>query len=168
MSGDAAPIANDSAAEASAERTADEHAQVVSELEDRWRRALADLDNMRKRHSRDLALEREAERASTAAAWLPVVDNLELALAHAGSDPNAIVEGVRAVRDQAISLLAQLGYPRHEEVGVPFDPTKHEVVSVVDDQEVPPGTVVQVVRPGYGDNGRLLRPTAVVVSRRQE
>ncbi|MFG2176044.1 nucleotide exchange factor GrpE [Streptomyces niveus] len=141
----------------------------VAELEDRWLRALADLDNLRKRNARDLLREREAERAKVAAAFLPVVDNLELALAHAGADdPGAIVGGVRAVRDQAIEVLRSLGYPRHEETGVPFRPEQHEVVSVVDDPDTAPGTVVQVLRPGYGEPGRQLRPAAVAVSRKQE
>ncbi len=141
----------------------------VEELEDRWRRALADLDNLRKRYARELPREREAERARVAGAFLPVVDNLELALAHAGADdPGAIVSGVRAVRDQAVEVLRSLGYPRHEETGVPFDPEQHEVVSVVDDPDTAPGTVVQVLRPGYGEPGRQLRPAAVAVSRKQE
>lgn len=141
----------------------------VEELEDRWRRALADLDNLRKRYARELPREREAERARVAGAFLPVVDNLELALAHAGADdPGAIVSGVRAVRDQAVEVLRSLGYPRYEETGVPFHPEQHEVVSVVDDPDTAPGTVVQVLRPGYGEPGRQLRPAAVAVSRKQE
>ena len=86
-----------------------------------------------------------------AAAWLPVLDNLDLALAHAEADPAAIIEGVRAVRDQAVAVLAALGYPRDDETGVPFDPARHEVVDVVDDAGRAPGTVVRVLRPGYGD-----------------
>jgi molecular chaperone GrpE len=141
----------------------------VEELTDRWRRALADLDNLRKRYARELPREREAERAKVAAAFLPVVDNLELALAHAGADdPGVIVSGVRAVRDQAVEVLRSLGYPRYEETGVPFHPEQHEVVSVVDDPDTPAGTVVQVLRPGYGEPGRQLRPAAVAVSRKQE
>jgi molecular chaperone GrpE len=141
----------------------------VEELEDRWRRALADLDNLRKRYARELLREREAERAKVAAAFLPVVDNLELALAHAGADdPGAIVSGVGAVRDQAVEVLRTLGYPRHQESGVPFHPEQHEVVSVVDEPGTPAGTVVQVLRPGYGEPGHQLRPAAVTVSRKQE
>jgi molecular chaperone GrpE len=141
----------------------------AEELEDRWRRALADLDNLRKRYARELPREREAERAKVAAAFLPVVDNLELALAHAGADDSgAIVSGVRAVRDQAVEVLRGFGYPRHEETGVPFRPEQHEVVSVVDAPDTAPGTVVQVLRPGYGEPGRQLRPAAVAVSRNQE
>jgi molecular chaperone GrpE len=141
----------------------------AEELEDRWRRALADLDNLRKRYARELPREREAERAKVAAAFLPVVDNLELALAHAGAhDHGAIVSGVRAVRDQAVEVLRSLGYPRYEETGVPFQPEQHEVVSVVDEPDTTAGTVVQVLRPGYGEPGRQLRPAAVVVSRKQD
>lgn len=141
----------------------------VEELEDRWRRALADFDNLRKRYARELSREREAERAKVATAFLPVVDNLELALTHAGADePGAIGSGVRAVREQAVEVLRSLGYPRHEETGVPFHPEQHEVVSVVDKPDTPAGTVVQVLRPGYGEPGHQLRPAAVAVSRKQE
>jgi molecular chaperone GrpE len=136
----------------------------VEELEDLWRRALADLDNLRKRTARDIARQQAEERARVAAEWLPVVDNLDLALEHSTADAGAIVEGVRAVRDQAVALLARLGFPRQEDVGAPFDPTRHEAVGVVPAPEVPESTVVRVVRPGYGDDERQLRPAAVLVA----
>ncbi|AQW50369.1 co-chaperone GrpE [Streptomyces hygroscopicus] len=144
-----------------------EQAAALAELEDRWRRALADLENLRKRHSRELERERAAERARTAAALLPVIDNLELALSHAEADPGSIVEGVKAIRDQAVNTLAQLGYERRGETGVPFDPARHEVLGVIEDPEAEPGTVVQVLRPGYGDPGNQLRPVAVAVAKRE-
>ncbi|BBJ45121.1 hypothetical protein SSPO_078390 [Streptomyces antimycoticus] len=144
-----------------------EQAAALAELDDRWRRALADLENLRKRHAREVERERAAERASTAAALLPVIDNLELALSHAEADPGSIVEGVKAIRDQAVNTLAQLGYERRGERGVPFDPARHEVVGVVEDPEAEPGTVVQVLRPGYGDPGNQLRPVAVAVAKRE-
>jgi molecular chaperone GrpE len=140
----------------------DPPAPQVAELEDRWRRALADLDNLRKRYARELTRERQFERDRIAAAWLPVLDGLERALEHADADPEVIVAGVRAVADQAIALLAALGYPRQDEVGVPFDTAVHEAVAAVPDSEAPPGTVLRVVRPGYGE----LRPAAVTVSQR--
>ncbi|MFF7409756.1 nucleotide exchange factor GrpE [Streptomyces lydicus] len=146
----------------------DDHAAALDELQDRWRRALADLDNLRKRHAKEMDAVRNEERARTAAAWLPVVDNLDLALTHAGADPSAVVEGVKAVRDQAVDVLRRLGHPRYEETGVPFDPAVHEVVGTVDDPDTQPNTVVQVVRPGYGEGSRQLRPAAVMVSKRRE
>ena len=140
--------------------------QQVHELEDRWRRALADLDNLRKRYERESARQRDRERVQVAAAWLPVLDHLELALEHAQADPASIVDGVRSVRDEAIAVLARLGFPRHGEPGEPFDPARHEAVSTVADPTAEPGTIVHVVRPGYGVGERLLRPAAVVVATR--
>jgi len=141
--------------------------EKLAELEDRWRRAVADLDNVRKRHATEMRREVEAERARVAAAWLPVLDNLELALAHAEADPSAIVQGVHAIRDQAVRLLAGLGYPRDDETDVRFDPNRHEVVAVVEDPASEPNTVTRVVRPGYGTGRHQLRPTAVTVSKSQ-
>jgi molecular chaperone GrpE len=142
----------------------------VAEMEDRWRRALADLDNLRKRYSRELGRERSAEREIVTSAFLPVLDNLDLALQHADADPRSIVEGVRALRDQALAVVAGLGFRREDETGVPFDPTRHEVVGVVETEgsEVAPGSVAAVVRPGYGAPGHQLRPAAVTVAQRPE
>jgi molecular chaperone GrpE len=137
----------------------------VAELEDSWRRALADLDNLRKRVARDAAQQQVVERARTAREWLPVVDNLDLALDHAATSPDAIVQGVQAVREQALSILARLGFPRRDDTGTRFDPARHEAVAAVP-HEAPEGTVVQVVRPAYGDGEHQLRPASVVVSAR--
>ncbi|MCW2718765.1 nucleotide exchange factor GrpE [Pseudonocardia sp.] len=144
-----------------------EDGPTAAEFEDRWRRTAADLENLRKRYHRDLSRERGAERDRVAGAFLPVVDNIDLALRHAEADPNSIIEGIRAVRDQALALLAGLGYPRQDEAGVPFDPTRHEVVGVVspEDSGAPPGAVAAVVRPGYGAPERQLRPASVTVTR---
>ncbi|MFF2102323.1 nucleotide exchange factor GrpE [Streptomyces sp. NPDC058202] len=145
----------------------EENTTAVAEMEDRWRRARADLDNLRKRHARELERDRAVERSRTAAAFLPVLDNLELALTHADADPGAIVEGIRAVRDQAVNVLELLGYPRHAQTGAAFDPARHEVVGVVQDPDSPPGTVVEVLRPGYGEGERQLRPAGVTVAKRE-
>jgi molecular chaperone GrpE len=140
----------------------------AEEAQDRWRRTAADLENTRKRAARELSHARERERAAVATQFLPVLDNLELALTHAEADPTSIIDGVRAVLDQAVGVLARLGYDRRDESGVPFDPAAHEVVAVVDDPDTAPGTVVRVVRPGYGDAERQLRPVAVAVARPRE
>ncbi|HEU4426635.1 MAG TPA: nucleotide exchange factor GrpE [Pilimelia sp.] len=144
---------------------ADELRAQLADLEHRYRLALADFDNFRKRMARDAERQRAEERARVAAQWLPVLDNLDRALEHAESDPGAIVEGIRAVRDEAVALLARLGFPRRSDVGEPFDPARHEAVATVPDAGGRAGTVVHVVRPGYGDDERQLRPAAVVVAR---
>ncbi len=140
----------------------------AAELEDRWRRALADLDNLRKRYARELARERTAERDLVTAAFLPVLDTVDRALEHAEADPRSIVDGVRTLREQAMAVLSGLGYQREDAVAVPFDPARHEVVGVVETEETQaaPGSVVAVLRPGYGAADRQLRPAAVTVAQR--
>lgn len=133
---------------------------ALEEMRDQWKRALAELDNTRKRAGRDIA----GERARVAAAWLPVLDNLDLALRHADADPVAIVSGVIAVREQALDVLRRLGYAPVDQVGEPFDPRRHEATEVVRDTDAPPGTVVAVLRPGFAADDTVLRPAVVAVS----
>jgi molecular chaperone GrpE len=140
----------------------------ISELEDNWRRAAAELDNFRKRCAKDLVRARQQERARTAAGWLPVLDNLERALEHASSDPEHIIEGVSAIHQQALSVLANLGFARRDDTGKAFDPALHEAVGTIADEELVPGTVAQVVRAGYGSDDEILRPAAVVVATRSD
>jgi molecular chaperone GrpE len=142
--------------------------KAVAEMRDRWQRAEAELDNTRKRYDRQLADQWRAERARVAAEWLPVLDNLERALGHAGADPRAIVDGIAAVRDQALSVLERLGFTRLGEVGEPFDPSRHEAAQVVDAPGAEPGTVVAVLRPGYEAADGLLRPAVVAVAGKRD
>jgi molecular chaperone GrpE len=146
----------------------DEARARIAELEDIWRRTAAELDNFRKRCAKDLVRARQQERARTAAGWLPVLDNLERALEHASSDPEHIIEGVRAVHQQALSVLANLGFPVRDDTGKAFDPALHEAVGTIANQEHTPGTVAQVVRAGYGSDDEILRPAAVVVATRSD
>lgn len=139
--------------------------QRIAELEDQRLRALADLDNLRKRCASQVSSARAETRAEVAARWLPVVDNLERALDHAHADPGSIIEGIRAVLDQAMGVLSQLGFPRRDDLGTPFDPTRHEAIAAVSDPDTPAGSVVDVVRPAYGEGDRQLRPAQVVVAK---
>ena len=125
----------------------------------------ADLDNARKRCASEIARAQEATRASVAREWLPVVDNLDRALAHAGADPAAIIAGIQAVREQALDILGQLGFPRRDDRGAAFDPVLHDAVAARPDPEAAAGSVVQVVRPGYGYGDHQLRPAQVVVAK---
>ncbi|MER7003630.1 nucleotide exchange factor GrpE [Dactylosporangium sp. NPDC000555] len=142
-----------------------EAAAELEELRDRWQRAAADADNARKRCDRLIAERTAAERLRVTTAWLPVLDHLDLALRHAEADPQSIVQGVAHVRQDAQSALARLGFEPIGAEGEPFDPARHEAAEAVEDPRVPPGTVVRVVRPGYGGPGGLLRPAIVAVAR---
>ena len=137
----------------------------LAAAEDQRLRALADLDNLRKRCAAQVERAGADARAQVAGQWLPVVDNLERALEHATADPRTIVEGIQAVRKQALSVLDGLGFPRRDDTGATFDPARHEAVAATYDPGVPPGTVVQVVRAGYGEPDRQLRPAQVVVAK---
>jgi len=136
----------------------------LADAEDGWRRAAADLDNARKRAARELEHARAAERARAASVFLPVVDGLADAVAYAKQVDDGLAEGINSIREQAVAALERLGYPRIDAVGVAFDPRIHEVVSVAEDREVPPRTVIAVTRLGFGDVEHLLRPAGVVVS----
>jgi len=139
--------------------------QRIAELEDQRLRALADLDNLRKRCAGQVSTARAETRAEVAARWLPVVDNLERALDHAHSDPGSIIEGIKAVLEQAMGVLSQLGFPRRDDLGSRFDPSRHEAIAAVSETDAPSGSVVDVVRPAYGEGDRQLRPAQVVVAR---
>jgi molecular chaperone GrpE len=134
------------------------------DLRERWQRALAEVDNTRKWADRNAAEQRLAERLAVSAAWLPVLDHLDIALQHAEADPRTIIPGIEQVRSQAERVLALLGFEPLGAAGEPFDPQRHEAAEVVRDSDAPPGTVVRVLRPGYAKGDRLLRPAVVAVS----
>jgi molecular chaperone GrpE len=166
VGGDAPSAADRSPPGAPSPPTAHSPAPGPDDADLRLLRAMADLDNLRKRFEREVVREREAERARVAARWLPVVDDLDRALAHTTTEdlaPGGLADGLRAVRDHAVAVLAELGFPRFEDVGERFDPTRHEVVSTTP-ADAPPHTVVAVVRPGYGTSPAILRPATVVTS----
>jgi molecular chaperone GrpE len=150
--------------QAVADTIADQAARIA-ELQDARLRALAELDNTRKRCAAQTRRAEEDTRAAVARQWLPVIDSLDLALAHATADPATIVDGVEAVRQQALGVLAGLGFPRRDDRGARFDPTRHEAVATRPDPGAEADTVADVVRPGYGEGDHQLRPAQVVVAR---
>ncbi len=136
----------------------DDAAARIAELEDQRLRALADLDNAQKRCAGLISRTEAETRARVASLWLPVVDNLERALDHAQADPASIVAGIQAVRAQAMSVLDQLGFTRRHDLGARFDPARHEAIATRADPSAADGSVVEVVRPGYGEGDSQLGP----------
>jgi molecular chaperone GrpE len=137
----------------------------IAELEDLRMRALADLDNVRKRCAVQVSRAEADTRAAVAREWLPVVDNLDRALAHSTADPASIIDGIRAVRAQALEVLARLGFPRRDDRGAKFDPARHEAIASRPDPGAEDGSVAEVIRPAYGEGDHQLRPAQVVVAR---
>jgi molecular chaperone GrpE len=163
--GDGAPTADPGNRIAELEARIAELEARIAELEDLRLRALADLDNMRKRCAVQVSRAEAETRAAVAREWLPVVDNLDRALAYSTADPGAIIEGIKAVRTQALGVLARLGFPRRDDLGARFDPARHEAVASRPDPGAEDGSVAEVIRPAYGEGDHQLRPAQVVVAR---
>jgi molecular chaperone GrpE len=139
----------------------------LEQIEDRYKRALADLDNYRKRSAREID-RRVSERTDRMARdWLEAVDSVERAL-RMGEPTNPMAEGLRRVLEQMEAILERQGVTRTGTVGEPFDPAQHEAVGVRETGDVPDHTIVEVARSGFSLGDRVLRPAQVVVSRRKE
>jgi len=137
----------------------------VADLTEQRLRTLADLENARKRYDRELGQARQRERIQITREWLPILDNLERALAHSGADPASIISGVEAVTEQAAQLVERLGFPRQDDLGETFDPSRHDAAGSRQDAEAAPGTVVEVLQPAYGSGDLQLRPALVIVAK---
>lgn len=133
---------------------------------DRYLRAAADLENTRKRQKRELEDAKFETKNKVLKEMLPVVDNLERAIEHAGGggEKNPIVEGVQLVLRQFTTAFERLDVTAIDAMGQPFDPNLHEAISQQESDQ-PAGTVVQVLQRGYRAGERLLRPALVVVAK---
>jgi molecular chaperone GrpE len=144
----------------------------VKEWTEKYLRLLADFDNHRKRVARELDESRKFANESLLRSFLPVVDNLERALQHAGgaetvggSEYQALVEGVRLTHKQFMELLEKNHVTKVQTEGMPFDPEVHEAVGDTESESHPEGTVVDTYQQGYRIYNRLIRPAMVTVSR---
>jgi molecular chaperone GrpE len=139
----------------------------ASENYNRYLRAVADLENFRRRTVREKDELRQYAASGVLEDLLPVVDNLTLALL-AARQPNAdlknLTGGVEMVLTQLKSAMASHGLKEINPAGQTFDANLHEAISAQPHVDIPEGSVASVVRPGFTLNGRLLRPASVVVS----
>ena len=128
-------------------------------------RALAELDNVRKRAARDIEAANRYGLEKFAAELLPVQDSLEAAVQNAGrADAATLRAGQEATLQLLSKALEKLGVTAIDPKGEAFDPERHEAM-MTQESDADPNTVLQVVQPGYELNGRLLRPARVIVSR---
>ena len=139
----------------------------AAENHDRYLRAVADLENFRRRTVREKEELRLYSASRLLEDLLPALDNLGLGLAAARqpkADLKALANGVELVQQQLKGALAAHGLKEINPVGQPFDPHQHEALSHQASAGVKAEHVLSVVRTGYTLNGRLLRPASVVVS----
>jgi molecular chaperone GrpE len=135
---------------------------------DLFLRARADLENFRKRAQREKEDLAKFANEKILREILPVVDNLERALEHVGSETGAgdsLAEGVEMTLKQFARVLDNFGVKPVTAVGEPFDPSRHEAMGQVESAEHPPNTVAQELQRGYLLNDRLLRPALVMVAK---
>jgi molecular chaperone GrpE len=134
----------------------------IEALEDRYKRALADLENYRKRTVRETDRRVGESRDALIRDWLEAVDSVERALRMDPTGPAA--DGLRAVLEQMEAILRREGVQRIGAAGETFDPQRFEAVGVRSSGDVPDRTVVEVVRSGFGSDGHVLRPAQVIVA----
>ena len=128
------------------------------------KRAQADFENYRKRVAKEAAAAGDRAKGGLVRELLPVVDNLERALASADESEQHLAEGVRLVHQELVSLLQRNGVQAFDPAGEAFDPEVHEALSTRSEEGADPGVVLDVVEKGYRLNGTVLRPARVVVS----
>jgi len=125
----------------------------------------ADLENQRKRLTREAESARRFANERLLGDLLPVFDSLDAGLAALGEDADsALREGLELTRQQLLKVTSENGLTEVNPAGEAFNPEHHQAISQAPAGEVPPGHVVQVFQKGYVLNGRLLRPALVVVA----
>lgn len=140
-----------------------------AELQDKYLRAVAESQNMRRRGQQDVEKERKFGIERFARDLLSVADNLGRALTAVPEDLDPamknVVVGVQATERELLSVLERHGVTRIKAIGEPFNADFHQAMMEIEDPSVPAGTVVQEMIPGYLLAGRLLRAAMVAVSR---
>jgi molecular chaperone GrpE len=132
---------------------------------DRYLRAAAEVENIRKRAARDVEHARKYALESFGRELLGVKDSFEMGLAAADSaDAESLRAGSEATLKLLITALERFGIEEVDAEGEPFNPEVHEAMTVQPSDDVEPGSVLTVVQKGYLLNGRLLRPARVIVA----
>jgi molecular chaperone GrpE len=145
----------------------------LAEAKDRLLRALADMDNMRKRTEREVADARVYGISNFARDILGVADNMHRAMAalddelraKADEPTKVLLEGVELTERELMNVLEKHGVKRIEPLGQKFDPNRHQAMYEIEDASVAAGTVIQVMQAGYLIGDRMLRPALVAVAK---
>jgi molecular chaperone GrpE len=139
-----------------AERKRDEYFVLL-------RQSQADYENAHQRNRREQEQSRRFAAKALAFDLLPVIDNLERALA-AAQDNSPLAKGVALVHGQILDALKRHGITRMEALHRPFDPHLHEALLQIPSGEHPAGTILQVDQPGFMIHDQVLRPARVIIS----
>lgn len=146
-----------SAAEAAAQEEKDRALRIAAEMENLRRRAAQDVEKAHK-----FALEKFTGEL------LPVIDSLERALELADRDNETLkpmMEGVELTLRAMLTTVGKFGVEQVNPMGDAFDPNRHQAISMVENGNVAPNSVIAVMQKGYELNGRVIRPAMVMVAR---
>jgi molecular chaperone GrpE len=145
--------------------------EEAAENWNKYLRAVAEMDNLRKRSARELENARKYGVEKLAEGLLPVRDSIEAGLKAAEEaepasvDVTSLLEGERATLRLLDQALGAVGIREVDPVGEPFDPARHEAMSMLPSAEAEPGSVLTVIQKGYELHDRVLRPARVIVAR---
>lgn len=145
--------------------------EQLAEMKDRWIRAAAELENLRKRAEREKQDAAKYAVTSFAREMLSVSDNLDRALAaittqeDITAEMKALIEGINMVSSELGNIFERQGISKLNPKGEKFDPNFHQAMFEVPTSELEPGMVVEVIQQGFAMHGRLLRPALVGVSK---
>src|SRR3954468_7084295 len=145
-----------------------EAAPAEPDYRDQYLRAMAELDNVRKRARRDVAQAEARGIAKLAKELLPAIDNFARALDAAEAQPenrdHHLTDGIRLVQNELLGALARVGIEPDSPKGEPFDPHCHEAIAQQPVEGTASGTIVEVYSQGYRYRDDVLRPAKVVVA----
>jgi molecular chaperone GrpE len=140
--------------------------QLAGTHKDQYLRAVAELDNVRKRAQRDVENASRYGLEKFAIELLPVLDSLQGAVSNAArADARSLAEGQEATLKLLVKAFEKLNIRAIDPAGEPFDPARHEAVMAQESSTAEPNAVLQVVQQGFELGGRLLRPARVIVAR---
>jgi molecular chaperone GrpE len=159
------PLESAPSAEVRAE-TVEELRRQVEEKQDRLLRALAEVENIKRRTQREREEYIRYANESLLRDLVPVLDNLDRALeaARGTGEVSGVVGGVELIQRELLKVLERAGVTRYSALGHPFDPTRHEAIARVVSTDAKPGTVIGETLPGYQLHNRVLRAALVSVA----
>jgi len=144
----------------------EEAKKLAEENRDRWLRAVAELENFRKRNAQERSKLIKYKNEELLRDLLKVSDNLDRAISHCDPSKSSVglLEGLRLVADMLKDTMSKYGVVPIEAVGKPFDPNFHEAMARASSSDYPPNTVTEELEKGYLYHDRLLRPSKVTIS----
>jgi len=141
---------------------------AAQEEKDRALRIAAEMENLRRRSALDVEKAHKFALEKFSGELLPVIDSLERALELSDRENEALkptLEGVDLTLRSMLSTVAKFGVEAINPLGEPFDPNRHQAISMVENAQVAPNSVIAVMQKGYELNGRIIRPAMVMVAR---